>query len=259
MRHKLAKKLALEQLNALYDEMRDLSAKLKFPFPEAFLRVHHIKRKGMNVVRDVLRAQGLKTSVLDIVSPRFYEKAVDRHSESYVRNAYNAYVASFGGVAETGSYDDGCLAVKAIDEAISSTTDILRMISDNYPESGFAGEINDDEHGILIGTDTTAESFDDYKLLSMIAHGGGEGQMNHFAGAFTEGFVDTDPDYYWSEAERLFDNDSGGSITVGESVVMMWPDYIVVRDVWSPTIAVGDGEGIAVTYEFRVTYPTDRS
>jgi len=189
MRHKLAKKLALEQLNALYDEMRDLSAKLKFPFPEAFLRVHHIKRKGMNVVRDVLRAQGLKTSVLDIVSPRFYEKAVDRHSESYVRNAYNAYVASFGGVAETGSYDDGCLAVKAIDEAISSTTD----------------------------------------------------------------------DYYWSEAERLFVNDSGGSITVGESVVMMWPDYIVVRDVWSPTIAVGDGEGIAVTYEFRVTYPTDRS
>ena len=114
--------------------------------------------------------------------------------------------------------------------------------------------------GIVVGTGTNAVAITDYKLQTQIANGDGGSEFiyfgcwvyNHTVGATTASF----------DVERLFYNDSGGSITVNEigvytmTKVTTSPNYAnfcVLRDKLSSGVAVADGEWLKVKYTVTVS------
>jgi len=228
---------SIEHENRLYDRLRELSRQLKIPLIEPLLRVSKIDRDGKR------------------------ELVIDRHCRSYTRNMYNVYFYQLN-LKELGStYADGSNRCK---HRNGSSLDVGNFAYKNNVEAGNFGYISGPGvlgHGIVIGTGTTAESFDDYVIETVIAHGVGGGQMEYadMVAAQNEGWVGGGP-YYFHEMERVMSNNSGGSITVNESV-LYWcglnSNYVfcVLRDKFGAGVAVADGESIAVNYELRQTYP----
>lgn len=232
MRHD--KITSVEHENSLYRQAAELSRVLHVPFPEAFLKVSVIGEDGIR--RDV----------------------INRHSRSLVRNTYNGVLNVFDSTyITTGAYADGERRQKLTTASLAHSF---------YPYSGMAARNVETTYGfgcsgIRIGTGTTAESFDDYVVETIIEDGKGGGQMEYATQNLTvDAWVGGGP-YWHSEWERVFDNNSGGSINVTESVIYYraspsTPTYLfcMSRDVFSP-VAVADTESIAVSYEFRVTFP----
>lgn len=230
MRH--SKIQSVKHENELYDRGRTLSQRLKVPFPELLLHVDKIDRYGNR------------------------ERVIDYHSRSIVRNWYNRFYHIFTGWNDaSGVYGDGTLRCKRID-GVSLTINPSIITGGNVEGAGagFRGNANDDSKSILIGTGNAVEAVDDYALAVLIDHGTAAGEMQYGATTFNEGWNAGGP-YYWSEYERVFDNGSGGPITVEESGIAWNNAVLAARDYFGGGIAVADSEGIAINYEFRMTFP----
>ena len=113
-----------------------------------------------------------------------------------------------------------------------------------------------DTYGILVGSSNQAFSVDDYNLISKIPHGTGAGQLNY--GDIPS--VDVYTDYL--EFARVFDNYSGGDVTVYEIGVAVRTtqlydgtnetNYVLLaRDVISATTVPNNGR-LSVTYTFKI-------
>jgi hypothetical protein len=122
-----------------------------------------------------------------------------------------------------------------------------------------------DNIGIVIGTGNTAVTPQDYALGTKIAHGGAASQMR-YGGQEILAPTFSDPNGSMV-LRRLFENASGGSITVNEVGIyapagykVYTSDYhyycyefCVARDVVSPGIAIADTEWLKVTYTVQIT------
>ena len=110
--------------------------------------------------------------------------------------------------------------------------------------------------GIVVGTSDTAFSVEQYALQAVIAHGTGAGQFSYaaqsaWANAYTAGAKT-----WKSTGTRIFNNNSGGSITVKETGIYMNNSMVVMaeRSVLSPTVTVATGGQLTVTYEISMDF-----
>jgi hypothetical protein len=111
--------------------------------------------------------------------------------------------------------------------------------------------------GVVVGSGSTAVSFADTQLASIIQHGTGAGQLS-----FQDNSTAIFPDSYRQYLQRTFQNNSGSPITVSEtgvavssgtSVSALGSCVLVVRDVLNTPVTVSAGDTLSVVYEFKVT------
>lgn len=72
------------------------------------------------------------------------------------------------------------------------------------------------KQGIVIGTGSTAVSQGDYFLATVIAHGSASGQMIYYGGLIQNYTIAGDGSYHSFDIVKTIENNSGGTITVGE-------------------------------------------
>lgn len=119
--------------------------------------------------------------------------------------------------------------------------------------NGGAGDTN---YGIVAGTGTTPVTMTDYELQTLIAHGTGSGQLSY--GAVSFGSPTTDGKSRYFEFERALTNSSGGTITVNEIGIHIYPTsqsyyFLFLRDVLDAGVDVDDTEILTIKYKVSVT------
>jgi hypothetical protein len=128
---------------------------------------------------------------------------------------------------------------------------------------GIVDVATDNACGIVIGTGDTAFSVDHYTLGTIIAHGASSGQMAYAAMAGASSAYTSGTKTWKATLARIFNNNSGGSITVKETglyaVFCMYANnltryYMVERSVLDPTVPVANGAQLTVTYEISMDF-----
>lgn len=233
MRHSKVK--SVEHEEELYRRARVLSRKLKIPFMETLFRVSLVEPDGSR------------------------KSVIDRHSRSLVRNFYNRNQFNISGAFDSGGYVDGALQAKDTSGDPQALRDMYaqRNLEVIVSGRGYMANVGEDTQGIQIGTGTTAESFDDYTIETLIDEGAGAGEMRYSAIAWGEAW-NAGGSYYEKNYERVIDNDSGSTIYVSESALIWFSyyndEYLMSRDVFTP-VDVLHNKGIAIFYGLRLTYP----
>lgn len=113
--------------------------------------------------------------------------------------------------------------------------------------------------GIVVGTGSTAVTPTDYALETKVAHGTSSSQLQHFGHLVSEVTVSAPNASF--DIERIFRNSSGGSIIINEIGLQASShafgttgfNFLLIRDVISPTVTVANGEYLKVKYTIQVT------
>ena len=191
-----------------------------------------------------------------------------QRAHSWVRNLYNLMVCQAGAVAGD----------SAVGLALLDTSGAVRSDPTTQPASGEASSGSNnrriyvglgyglyagagvDSFGIVIGTGSDPESFEDYALGSRISSGNLAGQLAYsITDAPVISTVGTTKKTQWV---RYFNNNSGGAITVNE--VGMYTKgcissyaitYMLCRDLVSGGVEVPDTGQLKVTYTIQLSYP----
>jgi len=165
-----------------------------------------------------------------------------RRSHSFVRQFLQIFYPHTSEIAYNG--------------VVTDITNATKNIVQNSNNFGMAGGVGDDEVGIVVGTGSTAESVDDYKLDTKIVHGAGGGELQYGNQAFNIPVVGaTEVNYVIT---RTFVNGSGGAIVVAEigidiEATSAAANFLAVRDVLPSTESVADGLTLTVQYTFTTT------
>ena len=233
-----------------YKEFARIGQKLGVPVFEAFLTVETFDKNGK------------RTS---------YHK---QRSHSWTRNAYNVM---FGQLTAKGMSDStfaaGKLSIKRTNATIQYGAHpvLIANISDaTQPHTadgvstvfgGYRGPAANDDYGILVGTGTNAESFEDYALQTKIASGNAAtelayGEQEAHSVAYTAGTLTLEDDLV-----RYFNNNSGGSITVNEIGLALngyaqgeGVFWLMARDKLGTGVAVADTGQLKVTYTISLVF-----
>ena len=118
--------------------------------------------------------------------------------------------------------------------------------------------MNNTNIGIVVGTDNTVESIDDYRMVALVLNGTAAGQLQYQAqlqGVATFNAVSK----MWSkEWTRSFHNIGGGAITIREigcykyiSSTTTLNALCTIRDVLASPITLNTGEKLTITYTFN--------
>ena len=192
---------------------------------------------------------------------------IHRPAKSWVRNAYNFLTRQALSAPQTGSYGAGTLRLRAVDGTLSYDAGSAKL-EWHAPTSslgyGYRANIGVTNHGIIIGSSSAAWSFNHYTLQSLIPDGSGAGQIHY--NQMTSYAVSHSVLTQKATLERYFNNNSGGSITLGEvglvaSIEAPW-GYTAIRkclfsrEVVSPAETFLDKAQLKVTYEITLAYPT---
>ncbi|MBA7523825.1 hypothetical protein ES705_15959 [subsurface metagenome] len=227
-----------------YEQLRKLGQELHIPMPEHFFEFE-VRDKSGKVI------QTLK-----------------QRSHSWVRNAYNLLLSTMASkdIDDAGVFGAGLLSIKLTTGAIiggAFGTNVAGQSTFETVSFGYGGGAGAATQGILVGSDDTAESFEDYVLLGPIAEGAGAGQLNHVAmDAPTKSY--DEPTKTWTITRiRYFNNNSAGVVNVNEvcQVTRGYIDggyelYIVSRDKLGATVIVPATGQLKVTYVINLTYPS---
>lgn len=103
--------------------------------------------------------------------------------------------------------------------------------------------------GIVLGTGDAAVTINDYQLQTQIAHGTGGGQLQYGGMTFAAPSATASTSQYM--LTRPFSNGSAGDITVKEIGVYAGSNgynFLIIRDVLSPTITVPVGQTLTINY-----------
>ena len=151
------------------------------------------------------------------------------------------------------NWGDGYMNKRSQAGAISSFTEIAGMNGD--------APLGDDDYGILVGTDDTAEDIDQYSLIAKVVHGRDPDQLYYYR-------VETNANYTnWSwdggtrkftrTIYRFFANWSGGTIGINEvGFARATNDLLLVRDNLSSTVNVAALRTLRAKYTITSTeYP----
>jgi len=218
--------------SAIYEKMRKIAGKLNTRIIEPIVRIKLVDGKSGAV-----------------------KLARQHHSHSFVRNMYvNVTIAPTLQVEGT-LYADGHLRTWRLEDSLGQS-----IIQDLTPESlggGFYAAVDDDHHGILVGRDATAESFDDFELGNLVTDGSGPNQLEYIQMTKSESWVGGSS-YYESTWTRALDNGSGSPVTIYETG-LFYDDtgisHLITRDIDAGGVAVPDGDRLYVEYEIRTSFP----
>ena len=113
----------------------------------------------------------------------------------------------------------------------------------------------DDTYGMVVGTGTTAESFDDYKLEAKIPHGEGDNQL-YYDGQTASATEDETNNKHIITEERNFYNYGSVDITINEIglILRFYYKFLLFRSVLSTPITVPAGTGVRIIMEITIPY-----
>lgn len=113
-------------------------------------------------------------------------------------------------------------------------------------------------YGILVGTDPTVFSIENYVMGALIGNGTGAGQlsyqgMNNCTWTWTVGTLTMNFNWF-----RYMNNNSGNSITVEEVGLVAWPEagYILFERHITGGLAVPDTAQLKCEYDIKLVYPS---
>lgn len=224
-----------------YSQLRKLGQQLHIPIPEAFWELEVRDQDGKVIQR------------------------YKQRSHSWVRNAYNLMMSQLGALdGDDASFGAGYINLKKTDGSVVTASKPLTMgartASVQGAGAGYRGTAASDSCGILVGSGTDAESFEDYVLQTPIAEGAGAGQLNHVEGeAPAESYVGTAKR---AAIARYLNNNSGGNVSVNEVGLVGFAsadgsgaNFMFARDKLASTVTVPDTGQLKVTYTVQLTYP----
>ena len=223
-----------------FAKMRDLCRELKMPPPvEIFVGSKLIDKNGIVLFDDIQRGH------------------------SWTRNYWNMQMvlgleaSAFGDT----TFGAGKISSKNYAGAIVGTTNTscIRASSQNYAGAGVMDTSSASNFGILIGTGVTAWSIDDYALATKIVHGNASNQMSYTAMATA---VPTYASKVWTNVlSRIFNNNSGGTIVVAETALVMQSylfsatsQYLIDRSVLASSISTPNGAQLTVSYTLTMDF-----
>jgi len=183
-----------------------------------------------------------------------------QRSHTWVRNAYNHLFSQIAAV--------NCLAADGLSVKDTGGTERTGNFPVGYSDysqnfktdgHGYKAAAADTTRGIVVGTGSDPEDFDDYALGNQISNGTGAGQLSYIASEVYS--VSTVGTVKKTELVRYFNNNSGGAITVNEVGLYLglWAGNIIkmmtCRDLVSGGVEVPDTGQLKVTYTIQLTYP----
>lgn len=168
-------------------------------------------------------------------------------SQSWLRNYYNAITCMFCSVKmeDLANWGDGFLNYRNPDGTI------LGIAAAGALGIG-AQATNIVDGGIIVGSGTTAETFNDYALDALIAQGRAAGELYYFGNQITDSWNNVQ----WVSGNRTFSRDvnrwimnlSGGTILVKEAGLIETtgtsPKPLFVRDVLPATVTIPHLSGV---------------
>jgi hypothetical protein len=190
-----------------------------------------------------------------------------RLSKTWVRNAYNILATNLMGIASTtGGTTFGAGKMPCKDTGGTARHDadynFRSFINSGGVSVSYYATAGTVTRGIIVGTGTGAESFEDYVIGTLVAHGTGSGQMSYQAQAAASGAYDAGTRVFTTVHRRSFDNSSGGTINVSETALYYTLctvsggfNFLMSRDLLAAPVAVANGQRLTVDYTFTLTYP----
>ena len=235
-----------------YDELRRMGQRLHIPIPEVFIKLEVFGRDG---------------------------KLVQRHhqrSHSWTRNAYNMMFSQLAGAPPSDvTFEAGKLSQKATSGTIHHGLFPFCMAYPRiggspytYPyglDLGYRAPAPNDDYGILVGSSTDADGFENYVLIAPIIDGTGAGQLNYVQSE--ENTMSYAALALKNELIRYFNNNTVGLTDVDVNEVALvcktgrvsgltTTDFILMaRDHLASTVTVPSTGQLKVTYTIQLTYP----
>lgn len=229
---------------ARFEELKVMCRELKVPSPPQIMIGLQVHDKDGNLTFDDVQ-----------------------RGHSWTRNFWNFMFGTASSAANISgaqtSFGAGYLSGKTTGGTITGTQYYGVQLADNC--QGFINTAANANYGILIGTDDTAFNISNYYLGAIIASGNGASQMAYQAQDQTDNVLAYNGGTkVWSNTfARIFNNNSGGSITVKEVGLVCWTGLffsiisahaLFERSVLSPTVAVANGAQLTVTYEISMDF-----
>jgi hypothetical protein len=227
-----------------YEELRKLGQRLHVPIPEAYWECEVRDRNGKIIQR------------------------LRQHSHSWVRNAYNAMFCQLAGKdASDTTFGAGKISGKDTGGTVRT---LSRALGTDYNSScdgltpgsghGYRGSAASDTTGIVVGSGTAPESFEDYALQTLISNGTGAGQLSYVASEAHAVSYDAMARVLRNSLARFFNNNSGGDVNVNEVGIIFYTQYngyryLYSRDKLATTVTVPNTGQLKVTYTVQLTYP----
>lgn len=188
-------------------------------------------------------------------------------SHSWVRNYYNA-LSGFCGINDDGAiYGAGNLNILDTGNTLRNGASLCTFFNSGagglppYNLGGLIAAITVITNGIVVGTDATAESFEDYKLGAIIAHGNGGGQLMYSACSVVSQIYIPATLSWETLWRRTLTNSSGGAITINESGLYYYMQQsaairyaMTCRDVVVPVV-MNNGDIVDYEYTIDMTFP----
>jgi hypothetical protein len=178
-----------------------------------------------------------------------------QRGHSWTRNAWNRFCGMALDCVAYGSssMSAGNLCTRETAGWYDASTTVGWQRSQTYawPGYGFWNNTTSNTFGIQIGTNDTASALTDYVLSGLIASGNGSGQMAYQAQ--NTPVTTYDSKIFTATYSRIFNNNSGGSITIKETG-MVYSGHsnsglsLQERSVLDPTVAVANAAQLTVTY-----------
>ncbi len=225
-----------------YEELRKLGQQLRIPIPETFLKLEVRDKDGKVIHSHRQRSHSFGRDVYNYI----FSHLVARNCPDDTFGAGYMSMKTTAGVVRHGSTGAGIIA--------------QMNFQNNGPNAG-AGV---DDRGILIGSGTDAESFEDYFLQSQIVSGSGAGQLSHVASEAPVYSYDAGTKTWTAELKRYFNNNSGGNVSINEVALVYYLERVVgtagkvlwSRDKLASTVTVPNTGQLKMTYTIQLAYPS---
>lgn len=175
-----------------------------------------------------------------------------QRGHSWVRNWYNSLMFSLSAFTNNqSSFGAGYASIKKTGATVTGDVISNQMM--------VLGANNNSVYGIVVGTGATAFSAEHYILAAQITSGIGTGQLSYQAQpATTATYDNTEGAEKWTCTQaRVFNNNSGASITVKETGIIIYNGnnaFLAERSVLDPTVTVPNGAQLTVTYNFSMDF-----
>lgn len=225
-----------------YLELERLGKVLGIPVPMMFIKVEAINPDG---------------------SPgEIYE---DR-SRTFNRNFWNMLFSRCSDpVTSSGTFGAGVLSIKDTGGTTRTIAGALSGVgtASNLCDFNSMGALGDATLGIVVGTGTTAESFEHNALVTRVAHGSSAGTLSYTASANPTPSYNAGTKVWTAAQSRIFNNNSGGTIVIAETGIYANFGYanttsgtfMIERSLLGATVSVLNAGQLTVTYTTTLTFP----
>lgn len=229
-----------------YKELERLSTKLGIPVPMMMLKVEVTNPDGST------------------------EVAYEGRSRTFNRNYWNMLFLSQTPRNSSGVqsyFGEGGLGVRSY-VATSGAEYIYGSQAMWMQNFGGAITAAADTNGIVVGTGTKSENFEDTSLNKRAANGTGTGQISYTIQADPTTSYNSSTKVFSSSLVRVFNNNSASSISISETGIYVDTKYttgtsvtalsyvMICRDLLGSPVTVAVGGQLTVTYTWQMTMPT---